>query len=1469
METSQSVCADNIVLPTFSAEIINSNSKIPVRIFKDSGSQRTFIRNDVFNKLKSPVIRESLSLTVHGFNSSKNIDTKVVEIPLLIGKNKFNVNAIVTVKLSTKFKIDGLREIVDKFKSCGYEIADKNYNNINSNVVDNLDIILGSDAGHILPTSTVCFGLLPSQSSFINTQIGVIFVGNITDMIRNLDDLSHNTVSTVSSCDVECDTTNHSLDKNSVIRSPLAGRRTSLSNDSESIKLDCNLPDLAVDESLLFIDKLATSDELSMSIADLGEPPIDTSAEPNDPWETETNLKLIDFVLNNTERDSEGRLVMPITWNNKNSHLLGQNYNLSRSILFSTIKKLKQDPTKLKLYNDVFKEQCNLGIIEKIEHVQTFMDLNPSCSYLPHMGVFRLDHDSTKCRVVFLSNLCENTKSQISHNQAILPGPCLNHKITTAVTLLRFDKFLLTFDLKKAFLSIKLRECDSNRLLCLWFKDVEKGDYSLVAYRNLRLSFGLRCSPTILMLGLFKILIQEQTGDKELDCIKKLIYNSMYMDNGSYTCNDPDYLNRVYKILGNIFSPYKFELQQFCTNLDELQQAVDDSTGELTSDDVKLFGMTWNRKTDTLIPNKIVLDAEANTKRTILKTINAVYDIYNLYAPILLRARIFMQSLQANKLLNWDTRLPDSLINEWKTIVKQANNAPQMALRRAVGQRNGRYKLIACTDSSKVAYGVVIYIKDLHNNVVTFLRAKYKLVGTTSRRTIPALELLAIRFGMEILLECMQSLCGDTIVEPVTMEGADLYTDSMVSLHWVQSHSIAFNKLQKLSVAVKNTLRAIDELSIKVPVTLRHISGEINPSDCLTKPCSYRTLCKYNFVDGPEFLRSETPIISDLVVTLPNPVAKLVDEVPVDENEIISNVVISGNSKSNENSNVLQDLPTHLIPLNKYSNLRFLVNIHGYVLKFVNLLKQRVLARKNNIVGVQSSSINYYSMALNEIISTEQRIVYPDVFTYLEAENKSVHNVPILIAQLNLFKDENEVLRVRSKFGDRNVVGCRPVLLPKSNALTTLIIGHMHVRLAHAGIYAVLKELRKEFWITHYFSTVKKVIKSCIVCRKIHEPSIKLNQSSYRDFRAEPIQKPFSSVFIDHIGPFVIKIEGVRKKVWLLIFTCLWSRAINLKICHSLNVNDFLRAVQLHIFDYGIFQHCLSDLGSQIQAGANVIRTFLSDHETSQFFSANGMTQIKFQHYAKGNSSLGSLIEICVKQVKYLMFKSIGSLILSDHDFQFLISKTIHLINKRPVAFKESLRSLPIDEVPQPITPEMLCRGYETISINVLPNMQSGEDEYNPNSSETARNHLERLCKIKDKMIHLYHSEFLATLIEQAVDKKDRYKRVLHKSLEPGDVVLLVEKHCKRYNYPMGRVERVEINDLGEVTAAYVFKGSSRETVYRHTTSLIKLISNDNFDNAPATVEQPVPPTGRTRLPRRAAEICKSRLRLLQGNDPG
>ena len=297
---------------------------------------------------------------------------------------------------------------------------------------------------------------------------------------------------------------------------------------------------------------------------------------------------------------------------------------------------------------------------------------NSEASFLARMPVFKVDNQTTKCRVVFLSNLCERTgnSSTVSHNQAIIPGPCLNKKISTSFINLRFDEKLLIFDIVKAFLQIELTPADKQKLCFLWFKDVSRGDFSLVTYRTNRLPFGLPCSPSLLMLGLFKVLVI----DAELDCpelknLKHSIYHRMYMDNGGVSANSSRALFEKFRKLGGIFESYGFPLQKFITNDKTVREHISNMGNEQQPAVTGLLGLNWDTVSDEIYTKKLSLDCTANTKRKILSSIAKNFDLFNFNGPILNRSRLFMQDLQCRTSLKWMTYCLQLILKIGRTFV--------------------------------------------------------------------------------------------------------------------------------------------------------------------------------------------------------------------------------------------------------------------------------------------------------------------------------------------------------------------------------------------------------------------------------------------------------------------------------------------------------------------------------------------------------------------------------------------------------------------------------------------------------------------------------------------------------------------------------------------------------------------------------------------------------------------------------
>ena len=182
---------------------------------------------------------------------------------------------------------------------------------------------------------------------------------------------------------------------------------------------------------------------------------------------------------------------------------------------------------------------------------------------------------------------------------------------------------------------------------------------------------------------------------------------------------------------------------------------------------------------------------------------------------------------------------------------------------------------------------------------------------------------------------------------------------------------------------------------------------------------------------------------------------------------------------------------------------------------------------------------------------------------------------------------------------------------------------------------------------------------------------------------------------------------------------------------------------------------------------------------------------------------------------------------LPYRDFEFAVCQTVHLVNRRPVAFKDGLRDGSLD-VPDPICPENLIRGYDLLSINVIPELQNDpEPEWDPTIDivSKVKNNYETLQNVCSKLIQLYNEEYLATLVKQAVNVNDRYKPVLHKGLKVGDIVLIKDPLTKPSNYPMVMVKNVVTNVNGEITGAIVKKGKTGELLKRHSSTLIPLLT--------------------------------------------
>ena len=1341
---NSAVNSHSSVLPTFGATV----GSTPVRVLKDSGCQINLISTNLLGSIPHQIIQSNIKINLQGIPGSKTYLSDLVQFPIKVGNLTYQLEAHSIPNLNLQLYNPYLFSVASQFKQRGYILADPNLLK-SPDSIQPVQIILGVKHSYILPEKEIVFGH-ESNSVYSLTPVGVVLKGDITLLSKNV------------SCISQPSTEYCLLTSNSIHTEEGGFFKTHISSHKENLlNYNVDIDEYSVSDSeghLIEREVMRATDNILAQEYRI----YNNESFAVDENSRELNNKLTSYILHNTTQETDGRLTMPLLWNPRVSDKLSQNQHLALNILQSLKNKHKNKPEYLKAIDETFKTQEKLGIIQKIDNPVLYKKLHPNFSYLPYMAILKPDRQTTKCRVVFLSNLKDQLTNVVSHNQAMFSGPNLNHKLSISLLNLRFNKYLICFDICKAFNQINLYENDQSRLLFLWYNNINNGDYSINTYVNKRLPFGLRCSPTVLMMALYKLLIVDNSSHPDLQDLKKHLYANSYMDNCAISGNDLNYMKWAVLQLNSIFNPYGFQLQQFITNCLSIYHHIQDQDGQ--KEENKLLGLKWNVNIDHIYTNPLSLNYIASTKREILSSIAGQFDPFGYNSPILMRARLFLHSLQSDVSIGWDQKLSDATLREWRNIAHQANKSPKISIPRFVGSKMDSYSLHGFSDSSAEAYGCVFYLFNKNSKQVSFLLSKYRMVNRNLKgKSIPTLEINALELAVETAVDLHSELTGSLNLEPVSITNITLYSDSMVSLQWLYNYNLKLDKMRNCSVFVLNRLDKIAKLTESTPIEFKHIGGTQNPADCLTKPYSYNLLIKTSYISGPTIIQSPNNICSGEFFHFQIPSMGYKHECPNIHAKSAQSLLV-GTTIFGED---------RVIPFDLFSKFSKLVNVTAKVFQYFNNLKTKIGK------PATPTTTDYRTEAFNHIISSAQRKEFFELFEFFESpsnQNTAKRDIPKLITKLNLFLDKDGLIRIRGKNtkASKTVLYKRyscPILLPRKCPLVKPIVWETHCRLLHSGCYSTLKELRKVFWTSGFYSVVKNTIKNCTICTRRHGRTVKLNQNAYRELRLDPGPVPFNNIYLDYMGPFMAKDYHSKKnqKVWVLVITCMWSRAVNLKLVYNLSVREFLRAFQVHIYEHGVPRTCISDLGSQLTSGANIIKTQFNDVQSQEYLKQFNISRVDFHHYDKGNSSMGSLVERLIKITKDLLYSSMRNKILNVPDFESLLSQVKHLLNKRPVAFKDTVRVSPSEEEVEPISPEMLIYGRELPSLNLqLHHRDPDWQPQVPKDSEQINKQLRKYIETKNKLNQLYNEEFIQKLLDQPIDKHNRYSPTFHNAINVG-----------------------------------------------------------------------------------------------------
>lgn len=174
---------NDVILPTATVHFPGVE-ETPVRVFKDIGSQSSFVKGSP-KTIPNCTVLKKVKVNVKGINSVKTFNAPVVRFPVEVpGQGVQQISAICVPTLNTDVSAKGLADLSILFRESGFVLADKN---LTSDHINDVTILFGSDQCHLFPLKQHNYKVEDNAFSVIyETPAGLMLSGSVSNYVSNM-----------------------------------------------------------------------------------------------------------------------------------------------------------------------------------------------------------------------------------------------------------------------------------------------------------------------------------------------------------------------------------------------------------------------------------------------------------------------------------------------------------------------------------------------------------------------------------------------------------------------------------------------------------------------------------------------------------------------------------------------------------------------------------------------------------------------------------------------------------------------------------------------------------------------------------------------------------------------------------------------------------------------------------------------------------------------------------------------------------------------------------------------------------------------------------------------------------------------------------------------------------------------------------------------------------------------------------
>lgn len=1011
--------------------------------------------------------------------------------------------------------------------------------------------------------------------------------------------------------------------------------------------------------------------------------------------------------------------------------------------------KMAKDADLSTWYKQKISDYIAKGYAVKLSAEEASKSIGPVW-YLPHFVTANPNKDN-KRRLVFDAAA---KVGGVSLNSQLLRGPEHLQPRSLFNILLHFRQSAIGVcgDIREMYNRVSIIKKDQDAQRFLWRDGNPHRPAD--AYRMRAMIFGSRSSPcSAQYVKNVNADHHKTTQPRAVEAIRDYHYVDDYVDCFDTEAEAVD----VTKSVVEINREAGFELRGLISNSGVILKELSAAGIELdlgNSSATKVLGLKWDPNSDEFefilrldkLP-KSIRDGDARpTKSQALGIIMTIFDPFGYLANVMIRSKMIMKELWSLK-IGWNEELPEELNQQFRLWIDSLKDAQPFRIPRCYdikfSSASSQKEIHIFTDASTVAYAAVAYWRIVVGDKVhiAFIAGKCRCVPPIAP-SVPRLELQSALLGTRL----MRTVQEAHTIHPTRVV---LWSDSKTTISWIKGGSTPDKYIGA---------RVYDILTETKAEQWRWIPGTENPADIPTRADDRRG--NDLWIHGPSFLSSPETTWPRLETVTCNAI----------------DTAVGGWDDS-------------ALVMSKYSSYKRLKRVTGWLVRLTSAFKGRTITRRHEKGPMTRKRVKEDSkvkiiepLTAAELDEAEIRICrllqmkhFPEEYALLE-EGKEI------LPQSNIFclspvMGDDKVIRVGSRTGNCKWIPYAtrwPIILPKDDWTTNLIILHYHNEFCHQNENSQIAAIRGKFWIPAIRQVVRRATQRCQYCKNRRARPQQPIMGSLPTDRVEPFVRPFSYVGLDYAGPFYVAIGRRREKRWIALFTCLTIRAIHLEVARDLSSDAVIVCLSNFVNRRGVPVRIRSDQGTNFIGAVN--------EGTEMFANECANRGIEWSFNVPGNPEAGGSWERLVQSVKRVLSVSLKEEAPQIETFIAMTIEAENIVNSRP------LTDLPIDSAEDdPITPNHFLLG--------VPNQ-------NPTPRIGTNVCLDKQWKLKMQMSKRFWRQWINDYLPTLTRRTKWFSNA--RNLQVDDIVVVCDKSAGKGAWTKGRVIDVCTSPDGKIRSAWI-----------------------------------------------------------------